>query len=474
MVTTADTVVVPVKTGATDGFAGSAGAERRQRRSDVDANHRLHAAALQRTAARLDAEFQSHADADRADAHAGAGGTIIYRDSPDSAAGATGRLAFFGLANYSANAAAFNGSVYITTPITSDSAGNIYFGFTVTGANPLNLQSGIARISAAGVGSFVSTTAAANDPGLGQAVLNSAPAISPDGSTVYVALSNGNRGDLVALNSSTLATTAVRPLKDPVTGNDAFLPDDSTASPTVAPDGHVYFGVRENPSSTGKGWLLGFNSDLTPTATPYPGGFGWDDTVSIVPSSMVPSVRGHLVLLLLMTKYNNYADAGGDGNNRIAILDPTSSMIDPRTGATVMNVVMSIADPTPDPEFYPGLPDAVDEWCINTAVVDPFTDSVLANSEDGKLYRWALGTDTFTQSVVLTAGIGEAYTPTLIGEDGTVYAINNATLFAVGEVPELPTLALLGVGGTVLGMVRRRRPHGGYARRRPRHLATAG
>src|SRR5581483_12459638 len=49
----------------------------------------------------------------------------------------------------------------------------------------------------------------------------------------------------------------------------------------------------------------------------------------------------------------------------------------------------------------------------------------------GKLYRWDLSTNTFTQSIVLTAGIGEAYTPTIIGVDGTVYAINNATLFAV-------------------------------------------
>jgi hypothetical protein len=38
-----------------------------------------------------------------------------------------------------------------------------------------------------------------------------------------------------------------------------------------------------------------------------------------------------------------------------------------------------------------------------------------------------------SQTVALTPGIGEAYTPTLIGADGTVYAINNATLFAVGQ-----------------------------------------
>src|SRR6185312_9428310 len=74
-------------------------------------------------------------------------------------------------------------------------------------------------------------------------------------------------------------------------------------------------------------------------------------------------------------------------------------------------------------------------WCINTAAVDPQTGSVLANSEDGKLYRWDLATNTFSEQITLTPGIGEAYTPTVIGVDGTVLAINNATLFAVRAIP---------------------------------------
>jgi len=57
--------------------------------------------------------------------------------------------------------------------------------------------------------------------------------------------------------------------------------------------------------------------------------------------------------------------------------------------------------------------------------------SILANSEDGTLYRWDLATNWFTQSVNLTSGIAQAYTPTVIGVDCTAYAINNATLFAV-------------------------------------------
>jgi hypothetical protein len=102
---------------------------------------------------------------------------------------------------------------------------------------------------------------------------------------------------------------------------------------------------------------------------------------------------------------------------------------------------------------YPG---AVHEWCDNSAVVDPATDSVLVNSEDGNLYRWNLGSNSLTQSVNITNGLGEAYTPTEIGPDGTVYAINNATLWAVGaNVPEPGVAGIL--AGAGLSMLRRRR-----------------
>jgi hypothetical protein len=87
-----------------------------------------------------------------------------------------------------------------------------------------------------------------------------------------------------------------------------------------------------------------------------------------------------------------------------------------------MKEVLTMLGPTADP------PGGVKEWCINTAAVDPATKSVLANNEDGKLYRWDLTTNTLSQVVVLTAGLGEAYTSTVIGPDGKVYATNNATL----------------------------------------------
>jgi hypothetical protein len=431
-VTAANTVIVPVKTGATGGFevegiAGATGKLLWTQTTDYilpPHNWTPSYSPTLTTANRL--------------YFAGAGGTIDYITNPDAPGASTsGQLAFFGLANYTANPSAYNANVFINTPITADSAGNIYFGFMVTGSTPLGLQSGLARIAADGSGTWIAASTAANDSAITKVVHNSAPALSNDGQTVYVAVSNGNgsnfaTGYLLQLNSTTLQPMDRARLKDPeIPSNDAYLPEDGSASPMVGPDGDVYMGVLENNGQfASKGWMLHFSADLSQVKTP--GAFGWDDTASVVPASMVPSYTGSSTYLLI-TKYNNYADFGLDGVNKLAILDPNATQVDPRTQTTVMKEVLTIAGVTPDPEFRnAGFPNAVREWCINTAAVDPFTDSILANSEDGKLYRWDLRTNTFTQVVTLTSGIGEAYTPTLIGPDGTVYAINNATLFAVG------------------------------------------
>jgi len=59
-------------------------------------------------------------------------------------------------------------------------------------------------------------------------------------------------------------------------------------------------------------------------------------------------------------------------------------------------------------------------------------NAVIANAEDGYTYRWDLAKDTLTR-VNLNPPIGEAYTPTVVGPDGSVYAINNATLYSLGK-----------------------------------------
>jgi hypothetical protein len=66
-------------------------------------------------------------------------------------------------------------------------------------------------------------------------------------------------------------------------------------------------------------------------------------------------------------------------------------------------------------------------------VVDPQNKSALINNDDGFIYRWDFTTNTLAANVHLTAGLFEAYTPTIIGPDGTTYAISNGLLFAVGQ-----------------------------------------
>jgi hypothetical protein len=253
---------------------------------------------------------------------------------------------------------------------------------------------------------------------------------------VYVAVSTGaefGTGYLASLSAATLAPLAHLPLLDPA-GGPATVSADSSAAPMVGPDGDVYFGVLEGnccSSHNDRGWLLHFNSALTQTKPP--GSFGWDDTASVVPAAAVPGYAGASSYLVL-TKYNNYYGMGsGNGVNKIAILDPSATMQDEYSSApvTVLQEVITVTGVTPDTSAG-GLP-AVNEWCINTAAIDPFSKSAIVNSEDGVVYRWDFTTNSLLQRLRLTAGRGEAYTPTVIGPDGTVYAINDAILFAVGN-----------------------------------------
>jgi hypothetical protein len=424
VITARNTVMIPVKTTATGGFrfearAGSTGTLLWSASSDYVVPPHNWFPSYNLT---LTQNGRVYAP--------GAGGKLYFRDDVDSATGTVQTAVFYGAATYAASTAQLDAAIIINTPLTIDSAGNVFFGFIATTPNPANLVSGFARLTANGTGTWISATTAASDAAIDRPAMNSAPALSRDGAVVYVAVSNAlGQGYLLGLDSATLTPLARVPLLDPITGVRAFVSPDGTASPTVGPDGDVYFGVLESsrPAHNYRGWLLHFNGALTQTK--IPGGFGWDDTPSIVPAAAVPSYAGTSAYLL-MTKYNNYGGAGsGDGKNRMAILDPGTSAPDRITGNPTMLEVLTVLAPTPDP----GYPGGVKEWCVNTAVVDPLTKSVLVNNEDGQMYRWNLATNTLSEQIRFTNGLGESYTPTAIGPDGVVYAINNAVLFAVGR-----------------------------------------
>ena len=372
--------------------------------------------------------------------YAGAGGTIWHIDNPDSnAPGPPVREVFYtSLAGYNANAAAYNGTIFVNSPITADAAGNIYFGFRVQGTAPAPLstnQSGFARIGPGGFATFVLAGPAAGDNALSQVSHNVAPALSNDGTTLYVVTKGSGIPKLLGLDATTLATKFSVSLRDPRNGNAAVVSDNGTASPMVAPDGDVYFGILANPGNGSRGFLLRFSGDLSVVKTP--GAFGWDYTAGVVPASMVPAYTGSSTYLLFC-KYNDYAFSDGTGVNRVALLDPNDTEIEPHTssaGLTVMREVLTVIAPTQDPDpVHNFFPYAVEEWCINAPAVNPPTKSVFFTSEDGRSYRWNLLTNTLDQAVVLTQGIGEPYVPTVIGPDGTVYTLNGGTLFALGNV----------------------------------------
>ncbi len=110
---------------------------------------------------------------------AGAGGKLWVKDDADASAGTPRSVVFYGAAAYAASPAAFDATVFVNTPITVDAQGNAYFGFMVTGANPAGLASGLARVDASGVGTWVSASFAAGDAGIAKVAMNSAPALSP-------------------------------------------------------------------------------------------------------------------------------------------------------------------------------------------------------------------------------------------------------------------------------------------------------
>jgi hypothetical protein len=426
-VTTSNTVVIPVKTGASGGFRvearnGANGALVWQAATDYVMPPRNW---LPPYNVLLTATGRLYAP--------GAGGKLLMRTDANAATGTFTPQVFYGAAAYNANPAAFDGTVFINTPVTADAAGNLFFGFVVTGANPAGLVSGIARVAPDGSGSWVGAASAAGDPTVQKPAMNCAPAISTDGSTVYIAVNRGSTGAtqtgfLLALDSTTLATRAAVGLNDPNSGTRARISDDGTASPVIGPDGRVFYGVLEAtfPTHNARGWLLQFDALLNPVGVP--GSFGWDVSPSVIPASMVPSYAGTSTYLLAQ-KYNNYAGVGtGDGLNRLAVLDPKASQADPIVpGVQVMREVMTIVGPTLDGVT----PTSRREWCINTMAADPQRRSILANNEDGVLYRWDLATNTLSQNVRLNTGLGQAYTPTLVGADGGVYAISNATLYAI-------------------------------------------
>ena len=195
--TAANTVLVPVKTGATDGFevqafSGTSGALLYTLQTDyalpphdwtppygLALSVRLAGALPEREPALRSRTPVPGPKLIERLYYPGAGGTVYYRDDVDSPIGPSGQIAFYANDLYAANQAAFNSVVQISTPLTADNLGNVFFGFIAQASNPANLVSGIARISRDGTGSWVSAQAfPGGDRAITQVAANCASALS--------------------------------------------------------------------------------------------------------------------------------------------------------------------------------------------------------------------------------------------------------------------------------------------------------
>jgi outer membrane protein assembly factor BamB len=189
--------------------------------------------------------------------------------------------------------------------------------------------------------------------------------------------------------------------------------DQSSSSPTIAPDGSVLYGSYSRYNFA-RGHLFKFSSSGA-----FQGSFdfGWDSTPAIYPHGGTYSI---------VIKDNHY-EAG----------------CCPRTSApppgpfyiTQLSANLAVEWQFKSTTIGPDNPNGF-EWCINAPAIDS-NGTVYANSEDGFVYAIPQGhTGVFTTPaarIFLKLAIGAAYTPLSIAADGKLYTENDGYMFVIGN-----------------------------------------
>jgi hypothetical protein len=210
--------------------------------------------------------------------------------------------------------------------------------------------------------------------------------------------------------------------------------DDSSSSPTIAPDGSILYGsyTRYNYA---QGHMMKFSS-----TGQYLGAyrFGWDTT---------PGIYTHNGTYSVVIKDNQYGGIGSYCNDAtICPPDRTAA----NTGGypeayfvTQLNSSLGVewrfqnTNTLSCSRQADGSITCVDdhpngfEWCVNGPVIDS-KGIVYANSEDGNLFAINQG-GTLKQKIFQQLALGAAYTPASLGGDGKIYSQNAGHLFVVGK-----------------------------------------
>ncbi|MBZ5506402.1 MAG: hypothetical protein LAO78_13155 [Acidobacteriia bacterium] len=207
--------------------------------------------------------------------------------------------------------------------------------------------------------------------------------------------------------------------------------DDSSATPSVAPDGSIFFGVYTRYNYA-QGHLMHFDADGHFLGA-FP--FGWDTTAGILRHDNTYS---------LVLKENHYSELGPfcdveefcpsdrDTTNPASPTEFFVSQLKPdfkaewrfkntNTNSCTRNPDGSISCVSDHPDSF--------EFCVNAVIIDA-NGLVYANSEDGNLYVIKQG-GKLDSSIFQQLTIGAAYTPSSLGPDGKIYTQNAGHLFVV-------------------------------------------
>ncbi len=284
--------------------------------------------------------------------------------------------------------------------------------------------------------------------------LNAALAVAEDG-TIYVvsrAHFNAAYGYLVSVNAD-LTSKWSASLRDRLNdGCDVLLPpsgtiggcregslrgvdpatnqmpagrieDESSASPTIAPDGSILLGTASRYNYS-RGHLFRFNANGDYLAS-YD--FGWDIT---------PAIYEHDGTWSAIVKDNYYPVGSycpvlgfcglGDAAYSITSLSPELL-----AEWSYKNTNDQSCQRIPDGSLACSTAQEPFEWCVNMIAVDR-EGVAYANSEDGNLYAIDR-TGALLRRLFLQAAPGAAYTPLAIGGAGRIYAQSDGTLFAIGD-----------------------------------------
>jgi len=208
--------------------------------------------------------------------------------------------------------------------------------------------------------------------------------------------------------------------------------DDSSSTPTIAPDGSIFYGAY-TLYNWAQGHMMHFsaNGEFLNAFN-----FGWDTTPAIMPHNGTYSV---------IMKNNHYAggsycidpnwcpaertDANPMGKESFFVSQLTPNLTiewsfqNTNTQSCTRNPDGTLTCVSDHPNGF--------EWCVNAPVLDA-NGTVYANSEDGNLYAIGQG-GGLRQLIFQQLAIGAAYTPVSIGPNGKIYSQNDGHLFVVGR-----------------------------------------